>query len=235
MPDQRPLIGIVGLGRLGSAVAERCGHHGLPVTLRASRGTGWRVDTVPDVLIDASAPAAHERVVEYCGEHGVALVECVSNLSSAQWSRIAELATHVPIVRATNLTIGNYVQSLLVRYVGSLASFHYPASVWERHPATKAHRPSATAVELARTWTEQTNTEPTEISSQRCGLPVSEHEFMWTLSAETLTLRHSVTSFAAAADGAIAAARSLPGREAGLVGMHAVYDDLLASDTGVGT
>ncbi|WP_410667820.1 dihydrodipicolinate reductase C-terminal domain-containing protein [Amycolatopsis sp. cmx-4-68] len=227
MPEAAPTIGVAGLGRLGTAVLDRARRQGLRVVLRASR-TGWQADAVPDVLVDASAPAAGEQVRDYCLRHGVALVECVSDLDARQWSALAELAAVVPVVRATNLTVGHYVQSRLVRCVAALPEpVRAPASVWERHPATKAHRPSATAVALGRTWTDGSGAEPSDISSQRSGLPVSEHEVLWTWQAETLALRHSVGSLAAAAAGAVTAVCWAHGRPAGMASMDAVYDDLM--------
>jgi 4-hydroxy-tetrahydrodipicolinate reductase len=227
MPEAAPLIGVAGLGRLGSAVLDCAQRHGLRVVLKATR-TGWQADAVPDVLVDASAPTAHEQVRDYCRRNGVALVECVSDLDARQWAALDDLATVVPVVRATNLTVGHYVQNRLVRCVAALPeSFRAPVSVWERHPATKAHRPSATAVSLGRTWTDGSGVEPSEISSRRSGLPVSEHEVMWTWQAETVALRHSVGSLLAAATGAVTAVCWAHGRPAGMVSMDAVYDDLI--------
>ena len=227
-----PAIGVVGLGRLGTAVAERARHLGLPVVLRATREE-WRADRKPDVLVDTSAPDAHERVVTYCRDTGTALVECVSNLTDAQWAALEDLASRVLVVRATNLAVGHHVQQLLVRYVAGLPAWcRAPAGVWERHPVTKAHRPSATAVALAGVWRETSGAEVTDISSQRGGLPVSDHEVQWTWQGETLTLRHSVGSLLAAADGALHAVRWAHGRAARTeaprtVTMTTVYDDLI--------
>lgn len=225
MPD----IGVIGLGRLGSGVIDACDRAGHAVVVTASRTGGWRTAGTPSVLIDASAPAALPEVLKYCASHGVALVECVSNLGPTQWAEIDELATEVPVVRATNLTAGHYVQSRIVECVAALrshAAFPPETGVLERHPATKVHRPSATALALARTWGDNTGTEVAEICAQRAGPPVSDHEMVWTWPAETLVVRHSVRSLEAAASGAIAAARWTVGRAPGLVDMRTVYDDL---------
>ncbi len=228
-----PLIGVVGLGRLGTAVADRARQQGLAVVLRATRER-WQADRVPDVVVDASAPGAHERVRDYCRDTGAALVECVSDLDDGQWAALEELARQVPVVRATNLAVGHHVQRLLVRYVAALPAWcRAPAGVWERHPVTKAHRPSATAVSLAGLWHEASGAEVADISSQRGGLPVSDHEVQWTWPGETLALRHSVGSLLAAANGALHAvgwAHGQTSRPAAprMVSMNAVYDDLIS-------
>jgi 4-hydroxy-tetrahydrodipicolinate reductase len=225
-------VGVVGLGRLGRGIMDACARLGQPVVLTVSRTGGWPASEVPSVIIDASAPEAQARVVDYCGRHGVALVECVSNLGQGQWAELDRLAGRVPVVRATNLTVGHYVHGRLVECLAALgmpAAFGPEASVLERHPATKAHRPSATAVALARIWSDGTGTEVAEICSRRAGPPVSEHEMQWTWPAETLVLRHSVHRIDAAAAGALAAARWTLGRPPGLVGMRDVYDDLTSA------
>ncbi len=233
MPEQHedgPLIGVVGMGALGRAVTAACAEAGSPVVLTASRIAGWRVRAVPEVMVDASAPDAQDDVYEYCLAHQVALVECVSNLGHDHWDRLGELARHVPVIRATNLSVGHHIQLKILRHLASLPVPSAVPSVAERHPATKAHRPSATAVALADAWTRITGEQVPEVSSQRCGMPVSEHEFQLTLAAETLTVRHAVGSLQAAAMGALTAAHWVWARRPGLVTMHAVYDDILGDD-----
>lgn len=228
MRDGLPRVGVVGTGRLGAAVLGQCRELGLPVVLTAS-SSGWHEDGRADVLVDASSPEAHDRVLRYCAEHRTALVACVSNLDSAQWSALAELADSVPVLRATNLAIGHHLQRRLVAHLAAITPSHPQTSVWERHPTTKAHRPSATAVALADAWTAASGREPADVSSSRAGLAVSEHEVTWTWPAETVTVRHSVGSFTAAATGAVRAVAWLNARTPGLYDAREMYDDLIGT------
>lgn len=230
-----PAIGVVGLGRLGRAVADACARAGAPAVLTATSGGGWRLPPTgapaPEVIVDASSAAANDAVREHCLRYGAALVECVSDLREEQWQALAELAEKVPVVRATNLTVGHYAQRRLVEWLASSrlpAAFPPETAVHDRHPATKAHRPSATAAELARAWAEGDGVDAgvAEIGSLRAGPPVSDHEVLWTWPGESLLLRHSVRDLGAAASGALAAARWAAGRAPGLVTMRDVYDDL---------
>ncbi|MFE7108573.1 dihydrodipicolinate reductase C-terminal domain-containing protein [Streptomyces sp. NPDC057575] len=226
MSDAGPSVGVIGTGRLGTAVADHARAQGLRVVLTASR-RGWRADGTPDVVVDAGGPAGHEEVRAYCGRNKAALIECVSNLDTRQWDALAELARSVPVVRAANLALGHYLQARLLREVAALPEPLRPlAGIAERHPVTKAHRPSATAQALAGLWGEVSGVAPCDVSSQRSGLPVSEHEVTWTWPAETLTLRHQVGSLEAAADGAVIAVRWAHRRPVGMFSMDAVYDDL---------
>ena len=224
---------MVGLGKLGRGVIEACEREGGLVLLTASRAGGWRVDGVPEVIVDASGPSAHEDVVRYCRDHGTALIECVSNLAPEQLAALATLAELVPVVRATNLTLGHYLQARLLACcaatgvtAGDAGPDPVETSVHERHPAAKAHRPSATAAKLAGLWRAATGTGVVEVSSRRAGGPVSDHEVLWSWPAESLLLRHSVTRIDAAAAGALAAARWTAGRGPGPAQMDDVYDDL---------
>lgn len=234
MAEEPLAVGVVGLGRLGRGIVDACERAGHPVVLTASR-RGWRTDAPPEVIIDASSPDAHDAVREHCLRYGAALVECVSNLDDTQWKALDELSEKVPVVRAVNLTVGHYIQRRFVEWLAGLGVhtvFPPETSVYERHPATKAHRPSATAVELARAWTTTAvGAQVTEIGSRRAGPPVSDHEVLWTWPAETLQLRHSVRHLDAAVSGALAAARWTRGRAPQLADMRAVFDDLTGAAT----
>lgn len=225
-----PTVGVVGLGRLGNGVVRLCAQRGRTVGLTVSRTQGWNIAAPAAVLIDASGPGALDEVLAHCRKYRAALVECVSDLGSRDWAALHDLALEVPVVRATNLSLGHHLQSTLMTGLAALrpeAVAAPEASVHERHPATKAHRPSASAVRLADRWRGATGTAVAEISSRRAGPAVSDHEVLWCWPDESLLLRHSVTGIAAAAAGALAAADWAAGRAPGLTEMDTVYDDLL--------
>lgn len=236
MPDRsRPTVGVVGLGRLGTAVARCATTEGLPVRgLDSRRAADWPRQSPPDVLVDCGAPAATDRVLDFCADLRVPLVQCVSNLTPAQLDRLADLARDVVVVRATNLALGSYLQARIVEQLAGLlghGSGTPEAAVLERHPATKAHRPSATGLALAERWRQLTGRSPSDVASLRAGGPVSDHEIRLSWPAQTLTVRHEVHSLDAAATGAVAVARWTVGRPPGLHRVHEVYDDLLSSQT----
>ncbi|WP_035803321.1 dihydrodipicolinate reductase C-terminal domain-containing protein [Kitasatospora mediocidica] len=226
-------LGIVGLGRLGSAVRSVCHAEGTRVCLTASRRGGWSAEAVPDVLVDASAPEAHAEVLEYCAAHRVPLIACVSNLTDTQWGALEELAEVVPVVRATNLSFGHYLQVRIAEFTAALTTGRFGASttVRERHPLGKAHRPSATALALAATWAGASGRAVADIADERAGLPVSEHELTHTWDGESLHVRHHVGSWTVPARGALAAADWARAASPGLVTMRTVYDDLTARST----
>ncbi|MFF9913232.1 dihydrodipicolinate reductase C-terminal domain-containing protein [Streptomyces sp. NPDC013457] len=237
MPDAAvsggPTIGIVGLGRLGSALRAVCEADGTRVSLTASRRGGWSAEAVPDVLVDASAPEAHADVLDFCAGHRVPLVACVSNLTDTQWKALEELADMVPVVRATNLSFAHYLQVRIAEFTAGLATgrFATTTTIRERHPLGKAHRPSATALALADTWAGASGRAVADIADERAGLPVGEHELTHTWEGEALHVRHHVGSWTVPARGALAAADWARAATPGLVTMRNVYDDLTARNT----
>ncbi|WP_306323419.1 MULTISPECIES: dihydrodipicolinate reductase C-terminal domain-containing protein [unclassified Streptomyces] len=226
---EAPAIGIVGLGRLGSAVRSVCRAEGRDVALTASRRSGWSYARVPDVLVDASAPEAHADVLDHCATHRTPLVVCVSNLTDGQWKALAELAEVVPVVRATNLSFGHYLQVRIAECTAAVTGGRFAAAttVRERHPLGKAHRPSATALALADGWAAASGRAVADIADERSGLPVSEHELSHIWPGESLHVRHHVADWDVPARGALAAADWAHGAAPGLVTMRDVYDDLV--------
>lgn len=135
-----PALGVVGRGRLGAALLAACRADGTAVSLTASRGGGWQADAVPEVIVDASAPEAHDVVLDYCASHRVPLVACVSNLTDAQWKSLAELATVVPVVRATNLSFAHYLQLRIAEFTAALTRGPLGAAL--RPPSGSGTRPT---------------------------------------------------------------------------------------------
>lgn len=238
MPE--PLVGVAGLGRLGRAVLARCAADGLPTRpYDTRRPADWFGGPRPDVLVDCGAAACTGAVLDLCARLGVPLAECVSDLTPAHLDRLAELGRRTAVVRATNLALGHHLQARLLDELAAvlvaaerhgLADAVGELAVVERHPATKAHRPSATATALARRWEDATGRAPVDVASLRAGPPVSDHEVRLGWGAQSLVLRHEVRSLDAPAGGAVAVARWLAtGRPPGLYAVSAVFDDLLAA------
>lgn len=226
-------IGVVGLGRLGTAVAAACADHSLPVRLTATRTGGWSARSVPAVLVDASGRDGAGAAIGYAERHRLPLVECVSDLDDDQEAALAGLAELTPVVRAVNLTVGNYLQTRLVSQLALLdaglakAGLSGQAGLLERHPTSKAHRPSATATALAGTWEQHASRPAADVASLRAGPAVSDHDLLWSRGGESLLLRHAVTSLDACAAGVIAAVRWAAQAPPGRYSMHQVFDSIL--------
>ncbi|QMU71500.1 dihydrodipicolinate reductase C-terminal domain-containing protein [Streptacidiphilus sp. P02-A3a] len=226
-------VGVVGLGRLGAAVAAACARNGLPVRLTATRTGGWSAHAVPAVLVDASGHDGAGAAIDYAERHRLPLVECVSDLDDVQQAALDRLARRVPVVRAVNLTVGNYLQTRLISRLAALdaglakAGLSGQAGLLDRHPTSKAHRPSATVTALAGTWEQHSGQPAADVASLRAGPAVSDHDLLWSRGGESLLLRHAVTSLDACAAGVLAAVRWAGRAAPGRYSMHQVFDSIL--------
>lgn len=214
MPDAGAMlrVGIVGAGRLGSALAEAARRRGAQVVLTATASGGWHIDDRPDVLIDASRPDALDRIAEYCATSSVPLLACTSYRDPEHVKVLQQLSETVAVVRATNLSVGHHLQASLVDHARTVQAAHAAeVHVSERHPVRKAAQPSATAISLASHWADGV-----DVGFERGGPEVSDHEITWQWRGEHVTIRHSVTSLDGPADAALAAAERLRAAAPGL-------------------
>ncbi|MBB4910645.1 dihydrodipicolinate reductase C-terminal domain-containing protein [Actinophytocola algeriensis] len=232
MSEARFTLGVVGsTGRLGTAIMAECRHRNVPVGVTASRA-GWRLDEPANVLVDASSAGALADTVDHCQRHQAALVYAVSTISPAAHDRLWRLSELVPVLLADNLSFGHWLQTALVRTIATLtAPFENQPrmSVFERHPVTKADRPSASARSLAAAWA---GASPPnchgEVASFRAGQPVSDHVVTFDLPGESVSVHHGVSDLRAAAMGLLVAAAHLAGRSPGLLLMDEVYSAVAA-------
>jgi 4-hydroxy-tetrahydrodipicolinate reductase len=218
-------LGVAGAGgRLGRVIVEFAAAAGDRVTLRAGRT--WDEESVPEVLIDASHHDNFLRVLDYCESRHIPIVAAVSSLTAAHLDRLRLASRTIAVVHAPNLAFAHHLQRIalgaLATYLGNRGE-RLECTIAERHPTPKMDRPSATARALEELWNGVSHTRISEVSAIRGGLPVSDHEITLTLNGEALTIRHSVTDRAAAAHGALLAARWVAGRPAGWNDMAGVY------------
>jgi len=221
-------LGVIGAGgRLGTRIVGLARERGVALPVLASRRAGWAIERRPDVVIDASHRTALPEVVAYCEREAVALVCATSGLDAADVHALTELAHSVPVVRATNLSFGHYLQTQAVAAIASCLARHrdrgdrVEVRVVDRHPAHKQDRPSATALRLAELC--RPDGGAAIIESLRHGAPVSAHHVGWTFEGEELIVEHGVSDRGGAAAGALLAAGWLVGRAPGLFEMSDVY------------
>jgi 4-hydroxy-tetrahydrodipicolinate reductase len=228
-----PSLGIVGIaGRLGSRIAVAAERLGVPVVLHATR-QAW-TGPAPDVLIDVSTVDALPAVVDYCGDHRVALLSATSGLTPEHRTMLQRLSAQVPVLRAANLSLGGYLHRTmtagLAPIVAALAADGLATvGIVDRHPAYKADRPSATALTLRTQLTDGIAGAPeVTVDSIRAGVPVCEHDVRIALGDEELVLRHAVRDWSAYSAMAVRAASWLADRhDTGMYTMDDFYGWLL--------
>ncbi len=191
-----------------------------------------------DVLIDFSIPAGTMAWLEVCREKAIAMVIGVTGHSDDQLARIHEAGELIPIVKASNFSIG--IQTLL-EVAGSLAKKlgdKYDAEIVEAHHRHKIDAPSGTALALADAIATATGRSRNDVvfgregrtgerpkgqigvHAIRMGDIVGQHEVHFSGPGETITLRHAVHSRDPFAAGALRAAAWIIKKPPGLYSAH---------------
>ena len=191
-----------------------------------------------DCMIDFSVPAAADAGVDYCVRNNVALVVCTTGLSGGQLEKIKVAGQSIPVIQATNMSVGMNVLFSLVGKVGSMLGEDYDIEIVECHHRFKKDAPSGSALTLAeniaaetgRHWpgclvTGRSGKESLRkkgsigVHAVRAGDITGEHCVIYSTLGETVRVSHIAGSRDTFAAGALRAAKWLLGRDSGLYSM----------------
>lgn len=207
-------VGIFGRGRLGGLVDAAV--RSAPDLEHAwTLGRGQQVAAAADVAIDVSLAAAVPEHLAWAAGTGTPLVVGATGWDSAELERHDLSGTGVLLAPNLSLTV-----ALLRRFSVVLGRYAVRSpepvdlAVLERHHRGKVDAPSGTARLLAEAFAEGAGrpAADVEVASQRLGAVVALHEVRWQTPSESLALTHEVHSRKLFAQGALTAARWLPGR-----------------------
>ena len=223
-------------GRMGQALLRLAGTRGdLQVVAAVARTVGQRViDGVPqyaatelhaapefDVAIDFSLPDGFSSVLALCIERGSGLVSGTTGLDDRQKTAISAAGRSIPVVWASNFSLGVAVlASLVERAARALPG--WDCDVIEAHHSRKVDAPSGTALTLGDIAAAQ-GAQP-RYESIRAGDIVGEHTVQFTSDGERIELVHRATNRDIFARGALHAATRLVGRSAGVYGLSDLID-----------
>ncbi|MBT8163496.1 MULTISPECIES: dihydrodipicolinate reductase C-terminal domain-containing protein [Arthrobacter] len=224
--DTSVLAAVVGhRGRLGSALCRALEESRHTLVGRVDRD-GAHLNRVPNLVFDASNVSAIDTTLRVCRQGGAALIYCVSALSDAASKQLEDYAMTAPVVIATNLTLGHWLQAELVRNLAKMSRLSVQAAtaIHERHPRTKLDRPSASAADLRAVWEAAGGNHLTEVVSLRFGLPVSGHTVTVDLPGESLSIHHEVASLDSAGMGAVVLSDWIIDQAPGLYDIHSAFE-----------
>lgn len=186
-----------------------------------------------DVLIDFTTPESAMQHVDLAVEYQKPIVIGTTGFSDEERKVIIQKSDKVPILLASNMTVGVALLSILVEKMTSLLDDTYDVEIIESHHRYKKDTPSGTAKSLVRAAhrgrkSEDKNkfvvhNEPGErikgdigISVIRGGNEVGTHSVYFYGNEETIELTHRVHNRKIFAKGAVQAAKWLYGRHPGL-------------------
>lgn len=214
-------------GRMGQSLLRlAAGDDALAVAGAVTRKVGQRViDGVPRfstaelgglppfaVAIDFSLPDGFDAILAACVERGAAFVSGTTGLSDAQVASLDAAAARIPVLWASNFSLGIAVlQDLVERAAATLPG--WDCDIVESHHVHKRDAPSGTALTLGGA-AEAGGATP-RYASLRAGDIVGEHLVQFAGLGERIELLHRATSRDIFARGALHAARCLAGRPPG--------------------
>lgn len=196
-----------------------------------------------DVLVDFSAPAGLQASLDRATAAGIPILVGTTGLDDLADSRIAAAAERIPVLRASNTSLGVALMSDLVERAARVLGPEWDIEIFEMHHRHKADAPSGTALTLgeaaARGRRVELNAERGRdgtgfhrrqgaigFSSARGGTVAGDHDVIFAGPEERLILSHRAENRMIFARGALAGARFLVGKPAGLYSMRDVIASL---------
>ena len=174
-----------------------------------------------EVAIDFSQAESIDEIGRAASQHGKSLVIGTTGHSQQQRKTIEETAHSVPIVLASNFSVGVNVLFWLAQKATELLGSDFNPEIVETHHKMKKDAPSGTAKTLAELLKAVRKSE-IPIQSIREGDVVGEHTVIFGGPEERLELTHRAANRGIFALGALRAAKWIVNKRAGLYSMQNV-------------
>jgi 4-hydroxy-tetrahydrodipicolinate reductase len=176
-----------------------------------------------DVAIDFSHADAVDEICRAALGNGKSIIIGATGHSQQQRTTIEETARSVPIVFASNFSVGVNVLFWVARKAPELLGSDFNAEIIETHHKMKKDAPSGTAKTLAEILKAAQKIQPQiPIESIREGDIVGEHSVIFSGPGERLELTHHAASRDIFARGALRAAKWIVSKPPGLYSMQDV-------------
>jgi 4-hydroxy-tetrahydrodipicolinate reductase len=196
-----------------------------------------------DVLADFSAPDALQASLDRALGASIPILVGTTGLDDLAAERMAKAAEQIAVLRAANTSLGIAVLADLVERAAHVLGPDWDIEISETHHRMKADAPSGTAWLLGHAAARGRGVDLTAecgragtglerkageigFSSVRGGTAAGDHDVMFLGPNERIILSHRAENRMIFARGALAAARFLVGRPAGLYSMRDVIDSL---------
>ena len=220
-------------GRMGKAIASAI-----------AEDPGFAIDQDHgDVLVDFSAPDALEASLGRALSASIPILIGTTGLDETADQRVADAAKQVAVLRAPNTSLGIAVLAQLVERAAQLLGPEWDIEIAEIHHRMKTDAPSGTAWLLGHAAARGRGVE-LDAQAGRCGTGLSrkagaigfaslrggtvagEHDVMFLGDKERVILSHKAENRMIFAKGALAGARFLVDKPAGVYSMRDVIGAL---------
>jgi 4-hydroxy-tetrahydrodipicolinate reductase len=193
------------------------------------------------VLIDFTRPEGTLAHLQVCRELGVGVVIGTTGFSDPQKVEIAEIAKHIPIVMAPNMSVGVNVTLKLLEMAAKALATGYDIEIIEAHHRHKVDAPSGTALKMGEVIADALGRDlkdcavyaregvtgerdPSSIgfATIRGGDIVGDHTVLFAGIGERIEISHKSSSRSTYAQGSLRAVRFLSAQKSGLFDMFDV-------------
>ena len=193
------------------------------------------------VLIDFTRPEGTLAHLQVCRQLGVNAVIGTTGFSDAQKAEIAEIAQHIAIMMAPNMSVGVNVTLKLLQMAAKAMSTGYDIEIVEAHHRHKIDAPSGTALKMGELIADALGRDlkdcavyerygitgerdPSSIgfATIRGGDIVGDHTVLFAGTGERIEISHKSSSRTTYAQGSLRAVRFLADKKTGLFDMFDV-------------
>jgi 4-hydroxy-tetrahydrodipicolinate reductase len=176
-----------------------------------------------DVVIDFSQAAAIEEICPAALQHQRSLVIGTTGHSPEQRQKIEKAADSLPVVLASNFSVGVNVLFSLTGKTAAMLGREFAPEIFETHHRMKKDAPSGTAKTLAEVLRKTRKMDDQiPIQSIREGDVVGDHTVIFAGPGERIELTHRASSREIFARGALRAAQWIIDKPPGLYSMQNV-------------
>lgn len=196
-----------------------------------------------DVLIDFTLPEVMLGNLAFCRQAGKAMVIGTTGLSAAQKQLLVDAAKDIPVVFASNFSVGVNLSFKLLDIAARVMGDDADIEIIEAHHRHKVDAPSGTAMRMGEVIADALGRDLQKVAvygreghtgarehetigfaTVRGGDVVGDHTVLFAAEGERLEITHKASSRMTFAKGAVRAAQWLDGREPGLYDMQDVLD-----------
>ena len=193
------------------------------------------------VLIDFTRPEGTLAHLQVCRRLGVNAVIGTTGFSDAQKAEIAEIAQHIAIMMAPNMSVGVNVTLKLLEMAAKAMSTGYDIEIVEAHHRHKIDAPSGTALKMGEViadalgrdlkdcavyerygFTGERDPSSIGFATIRGGDIVGDHTVLFAGTGERIEISHKSSSRTTYAQGSLRAVRFLADKKTGLFDMFDV-------------
>ena len=193
------------------------------------------IKELPDVIVDFSIPSASMQILDFAVSKKIPIVIATTGFSDEELSKIKKAGQEIPVFQSYNMSYSVSVMSKICSELAKLLD-GTDIEIVETHHRRKVDSPSGTALMLAESINnaldnklhyeydrhskrEKRSNNEIGIHSIRGGTEAGTHTVIYFGEDESLEIKHTVTSRAVFAEGALKATKFLVNKDSGVYNM----------------